>query len=85
MFDQLPPDLASFAVNDFIKLVNTGQLYAQTAAIFKNASTAAKSRIVEQLKTVNLITRQDFARLLRDNGLEVDIPGVEVPARPWQY
>jgi hypothetical protein len=84
LFDRLPPDLSSEAVHEFIRLVNAGWLYWETAEIFKDASAAAQSRITEQLKTLNLSTRQAFARTLHNKGVDVDIPGVEKPTRPWQ-
>jgi hypothetical protein len=84
LFDRLPPDLSSEAVDDFVKLVDTGLFYSETAEIFKAASPAVQRRIIEQLKTVNLNTRQAFASALRDKDVDVDIPGVTGPARPWR-
>ncbi len=85
LFDQLPADLADDASDEFIKLVNTGQLYWETAAIFESATPAAQSRIVEHLKTASAISREAFARVLYGKGLDVTIPGVEWgEARPWR-
>jgi hypothetical protein len=84
LFERLPPDLSSDAVDEFIKLVNMGRFYWETAEIFKNASSSAQNRILEQLKPVKLITRQAFARALHEDGVDVAVPGLEKPARPWQ-
>jgi hypothetical protein len=84
LFDRLPPDLTGEAVDDFVKLVDTGLFYSQAAEIFKAASPAVQERIVEQLKTVNLNTRQAFASTLRNKDVDVNIPGVAGPTRPWQ-
>jgi len=85
LFDRLPADLADDALDEFIKLVDTRQLYQEMAAIFAAASPAAQSRIVERLKNAKAIPRQTFARLLYDKGLDVTIPGIDfTPTRPWQ-
>jgi hypothetical protein len=84
-FERLPTDLSDDAIDEFIKLLDTGQLYWQTAAIFASAPAAAQSRIVEHLNTANAISREAFARVLHDKGLDVIIPGVERPeSRPWR-
>ncbi len=84
LFEQLAPDLASKASEEFVKLVNTDWFYWQTAVIFKNASSTARNRVLEQLKSLKLSTRQAFAKALREQGLNVAVPGVERPARPWE-
>ena len=84
LFAQLPTDLADDALDEFVKLVDTGQLYQQTAAIFANADPAVQSRIVEHLKSAKATSRQTFAKALYERGLDVNIPGVEMPgARAW--
>jgi hypothetical protein len=85
LFEKLPPDLSADAIDDFIMLVKTGQLYWQTAGMFKDASPVIQNRIVEQLKTSNVTFRRAFARTLHDRGTDVIIPGVETPdVRPWR-
>ena len=84
VFTQLPENLADDAVNEFVGLVNTGQLYQETATIFASAAPAAQKRIVTQLKSAGSVQRQIFARTLYDEGVDVDIPGVAKPTRPWQ-
>jgi hypothetical protein len=84
LFQRLPADLANDAIEEFVKLVDTGGLYSQTGAIFASAAPTVQSRIVGGLKSAKPIPRQIFARALYDRGLNVDIPGVESPAPPWQ-
>jgi hypothetical protein len=83
LFDRLSPDLSSAAGEEFVKLVNSGWFHRETAVMFKNASPKAQNDILEQLKTINLSARQAFSRAIREQGLDVQVPGVEKPARPW--
>lgn len=85
LFEQLPADLSEDAIEEFVRLVNTGGLYAQAAAIFASAAPAVQSRIVAQLKSVKAIHRQLFVQALHERGLDIEIPGVDgAAARPWQ-
>jgi hypothetical protein len=85
VFERLPDDLASHAINEFTTLVETGRLYPETLAIFSNATPATQNRIVERLKTAKAIPRQVFGRMLYDQGLNITIPGVDAtPTRPWR-
>ena len=54
LFEKLPPDLSADAIDEFIMLVNTGQLYWQTAGMFRDVSPVIQNRIVEKLKTLNV-------------------------------
>ncbi len=85
LFERLPTDLSDDAIDEFIKLVDTRQLYWETAAIFASAPTVGQNRIVEHLKTANAVSREAFARVLYGKGLDVTIPGVErLAPRPWR-
>ena len=85
LFEKLPPDLAGDAIDEFVMLVTTGQLYWQTAGLFRDAPPIIQNRIVEQLETSNITFRRAFARTLHDRGVDVLIPGVETPdVRPWR-
>jgi hypothetical protein len=85
LFDRLPNDLSDETVEEFVKLVDTGEVYPQTEAIFANAGPAVQSRIVEHLRTAKAIPRQIFAMGLYNRGVDVNIPDVERPgARPWR-
>lgn len=83
MFERLPNDLKSDAIDEFVKIVDM-ELYPQAVEIFTSATPAVQNRMALQLKYANAIPRQIFARTLYQNGLDVDIPGVDRPARPWQ-
>src|SRR5690348_5589922 len=85
MFERLPPGLANDALNDFTNIMGTGQYYGPTVEMFIDASPLVQSRIVERLTAVSPTVRQAFARILRYQGMEVAIPGVEQPeTRPWR-
>jgi hypothetical protein len=83
-FDQLPPDLASDAVAEFVRMVEAGWLPSEAAKIFVDAPPTAQQRIVSQLALAKPATRQNFGRTLYDLGLNFDIPGFERPTRPWR-
>lgn len=84
IFPQLPTDLADDAVDEFIELVNTEQLYSQTVKIFAGLPPATQDRIVAKIGAVKAVPRQIFARMLYDDGIDVAIPGFRKPERPWQ-
>jgi hypothetical protein len=83
LFSRLPSDLADDAVDEFVKLVNTGALYSETAAIFAGASPVVQKRLVDALGAAKPIPREIFAKTIYDKGMDLDIPGVEKPSRPW--
>lgn len=84
LFSRLPSDLADDAVDEFVKLVNTGRLYSETAAIFASVSPVAQKRLVGALGGAKPIPREIFARTIYDKGIDVEIPGVEKPSQPWR-
>lgn len=83
LLPKLPADLAGDAISEFVKLVDTGSLYAETAALLANAPPAVQKRLAEALSSAKPVPREIFARTLTDKGLDVDIPGVHKPTRPW--
>jgi len=83
-FKQLPADLQNDAIDEFVKLVDTGWAYLDTADIFASAAPEVQTRMIAALKFAKPYPRDVFARTLRDRGIEVKIPGVEAPNRPWQ-
>ena len=86
LFERLPSDLSSDALNDFINLVDTSALYPETAAIFAGAAPGVQSEIIQHLKTANATSRQVFARVLYDQGVDVKIPDTVIPGlRPWEH
>lgn len=85
IFEQLPPDLSDDALDEFVKLVDTGRLYSEMAAIFAKAGLSAKSHIVKHLAKASAIPRALFARKLYDMGLDVEIPNTAIPGlRSWE-
>lgn len=84
VFQQLPSELEDMAVVEFVKLVETGGMYAEAASVYGSAASEVQSRIIAQLKTAKATPRQVFAATLYDKGFDVDIPGFEKPVRPWR-
>ena len=86
LFERLPSDLSSDALNDFINLVDTSALYPETAAIFAGAGPVVQSEIIQHLKAANTTSRQVFARVLYDQGMDVKIPDTVIPGlRAWEH
>jgi hypothetical protein len=84
-FANLPEDLSEDALEDFVKLINTQVLYQEAAEIFLRAPTSARSRIIDSLRNTDARPREAFAKLLSDRGLDVSIPGTDLPeSRPWR-
>lgn len=73
LFERLPTDLSDDALDEFIKLVDTGQLYSEAATIFSTATPAVQSSIVARLKTTKPIYRNMFARAVDDLDLDANI------------
>jgi hypothetical protein len=84
LFPRLPADLADDAIDEFIRLVDTGTLYSETAGIFASATPAVQSRLLERIKSAKAVPRQIFARTLYDEGFDVKILGIDGPAQPWR-
>ena len=85
MFDQLPPELASKALDEFGRLLENGRLYEEMASVFESVPAPVQQRIVQQLGAASPLRRQTFARVLYDHGLDVTIPGTTTPRlRSWE-
>jgi hypothetical protein len=88
MFARLPDYLSDDALHDFIGLLDTAQLYRETAEIFAKTAPAAQSRILARLKNAKVIPRQTFAKMLYETGVDVDVPGVDFSRphdRPFEF
>lgn len=84
VLDRLPPRLANNAVDDFVKLVDSG-LYDEMASTFESAPPGVQKRIAQQLRTASPHSRQIFATVLYNRGLDVTIPDTTVPGlRSWE-
>lgn len=82
LFEHLPDDLKNDALDEFMKLVNTGRLYEQTAAIFAAATPSTQSQIAARVRASNDITRRVFATVLYDKGVDVGVISSIAPT--WQ-
>jgi hypothetical protein len=83
LLDRLPDQLSQNVIDDFVKLLNTQILYNDLAAVLANEPPGVQSRVIGSLKATNLPVRQSFASALRDKGVDVIVPGVQAPDRPW--
>ena len=86
LFERLPTDLSDDALDEFIKLLETGHLYSEVATIFAAATPAVQSRIVARLKATKAIHRNMFARAVDDLDLDANILHAEgLNSRPpWR-
>ena len=82
LFAKLPQDLADKSIGEFVKLVDTGNLFQEMASLYAVASPDARSRIVTSLKSRDTTTRQIFARELYDRDLDTTL--LDHPLRPWR-
>jgi hypothetical protein len=83
LLDRLSNRLSENAIDDFIKLLNTRILYNDLAAIVASETPGIRTRILASLKETDPVIRQSFAAALRAKGVDVAIPGVQAPDRPW--
>jgi hypothetical protein len=84
IYSQLPGDLANEAVNEFIRLLETGRVYSDMANIFVGTTETARNRISERLKTSNATSTRIFAEVLSEKGVDANFNGVERSNRPWR-
>ena len=55
------------------------------AKIFENTSADGQHRIIERVQTVDALDRQAFVGVLRDKGLDINVPkGDASEPRPWR-
>lgn len=69
IFEQLPGDLKDDALDEFVKLVATGRLYKESAAVFGQAAPIVRGLIVQRLENIPTVPRQIFANVLYEKGL----------------
>jgi hypothetical protein len=85
IFDRLSPELANKALDEFVRLLDSRQLYDEMASIFESTPADVQQRIVQQLRVASPFSRQIFARVLYDRGLDVTIPDTTIPGlRSWE-
>jgi hypothetical protein len=83
MFQRLPPDLASDAVDEFAHMLNSW-LYWETIAVFTGPGWPVRERLLDSLKHVGERQRDAFAKELYTEGYNVIVPGIAPrEPRPW--
>jgi hypothetical protein len=76
LYDKLPTDLKAQAMTEFISLVRSG-FYQQAADIFTTSAWPIHNAILSQLALLPDSNRETFAKILRERGLDIKVPGVE--------
>ncbi len=83
VFERLPPDLADNVVDEFGRIVENG-LYPDAVRILTGPGWRVRDRLLRRLEHVALSQREQFARLLDEQGFDVTVPGVVLPEHPWR-
>ena len=85
IFEQLPPDLAEDAVNEFIGMLDTGRLYRQVAEIFLGPAWRARKILLPRLASVPERELDAFRYELGRLGYDMELPGFDKrDRRPWR-
>ncbi len=85
IFEQLPPDLAENAINEFIGLLKTGRLYRQVAEIYTGPAWHVRKVLLPRLSTLPDRQRDAFVYELSRLGYDVSLPGIDKRnRRPWR-
>ena len=81
--DKVPFDMAEYAINEFVGLVEMG-FYEQAAEIFTGPAWRVREQLLPRLKNIDERHRRAFADILYTKGYDVAVPGTERPgSRPW--
>jgi hypothetical protein len=83
MLGSFPPDLRELTIAEFAKLVDT-ELYNQAALILTGPGWAARDVLLTRLATLPQRQREGFARVLRQRGYDLTVPGVVERERPYR-
>lgn len=83
LYEQLPPDLAEAALDEFAHLLDAGY-EGEMVQVFTGPGWHVRSLILPRLRTVAALHRQAFEWQLHGQGYDVPVPGVarRLP-RPW--
>jgi len=83
--EKLPVNLAEYAINEFVGLVEMGS-YEQAVEILSGPAWRVRDVIVPRLAALPHQVREAFARAVYNRGLDVAVPGVEPPNSkpPWR-
>jgi hypothetical protein len=77
-FSSMPPAIQDSTLQEFRVLVSSG--YAnQTATIFVGAASPIRDRLLEQIKTVPVDAKREFAAALYQLDSSLTVPGVSLP------
>jgi hypothetical protein len=81
----VPGDLVEKSVSEFVSLVRSG-FYEQASQALIGPGWSLRDTLLGRLRDVNEAARRDFARNLRDMGIDdVVVPEVEARGkRPWR-
>jgi hypothetical protein len=81
--EKLPVDLAEYAINEFVGLVEMG-FYEQAAEIFTGPAWRVREQLLPHLQDIDERHRRAIADILHTKGYDVAIPGIESQSsRPW--
>ena len=84
VYDSLPDDVKEMARNEFVGIVASGFI-GDAVKILQGPGWPIRDQLVPRLDQVRLDIRIRLDKVLRSQGLTVDIPGVEAKEfRPWQ-
>jgi hypothetical protein len=85
IFEQLPPDLAENAINEFIGLLETGRLYRQVAEIYMGPAWHVRKFLLPRLSAISDRKREAFMYQLSRLGYDASLPGIDKSnRRPWR-
>lgn len=83
IFSMLSKSVQQEVVSEFAALINSG--FVEEAAInLTGVGWVERERLLENLKQVDIVSREIFAKRLARDGAKVRIPGVELDERFWR-
>jgi hypothetical protein len=83
VLELLPTDLAAVAMEEFIRLLNS-QFYQRAVDTFCETTASRRELLLSKIATQPVGVREYFARSIYECGLDIKVPGVRAPRRPWQ-
>lgn len=82
-FPFLPSSLQTGVVAEFGAMVNSGFI-EDAALVIATVGRTFSDRLVDSLKQVDPISREELVKRLAKDGVQLKIPGVEIEDRPWR-
>ena len=77
-YEELPPDIATKVITEFLTLIDSG-FYEQAVDILSGPAWRLHDVILGKVATLSRRSRAAFARSAYDRGLDVKMPGIELP------